>query len=157
MDFELALILAMVFGIVGLITFFCIRPIVKSKCNKKILTFVCYIVSILGISLYFSFLILCVTGEHLNSSSTYEEIDIDKLTLHSVYFDDMSCDLDDTTVFLEEPNEKYNNIVLVEKENYEFQWIFKVKANSKNKYHIYLDENVYKRLNAGLVIYQKED
>ena len=87
----------------------------------------------------------------------YEEIDIDKLTLHSVYFDDMSCDLDDTNVFLEESNEKYNNVVLVEKENYEFQWIFKVKANSKNKYHIYLDENVYKRLNAGLVIYQKED
>lgn len=43
-------------------------------------------------------------------------------------------------------------MVLIETEDYTLQWICKIQTTS-NRYHIYLSEDTYERLQNGAVIY----
>lgn len=94
-------------------------------------------------------------NEHLNSVSSFEEYPIEKVTLGKVYFNgNDGCSFDESYVILEEPNSEYENIVVKEIENFEIKWlIWNVKSNG-SIYHVYLSDEVYKRLKNGVVIYE---
>ncbi len=154
MNIEVALIIAIISGTVGACTFILVRPEVKRRNNKQYPKHICTLIGIIGLVVYIS-LIVCMGSEHLNSSSTYEETPIEKLTTGRIYFADKECSLDESYAIIEEPNEKYNNVVLIETENYELQWICKIKTEG-SRYHIYLSEDIYERLQDGNVIYERE-
>lgn len=154
MSYKIAMIIACISGGIGFLTFTLVIPEVKIKTNKKYLKYICSLFGVIGIALYISYLI-CMNGTHLNSSIAYEEVPIKKLTREKVYFENKEYSLSESYVILEEPNIKYNNVVLIEKENYVLQWLCKIQTTN-NKYHIYLSEDTYKRLKNGNVIYESE-
>lgn len=98
-----------------------------------------------------------MNNKHLDSTFTYIEYPIEKMTLQEVYFDEYNVvNLKEQWVIVEEPNEKYSNIVLVEKENFKQKWLF-FFINYENKtYHIYLTKDIYDRYKSGYVIYSQK-
>lgn len=62
--------------------------------------------------------------------------------------------MDEASVIIEELNDKYRNVVIVEEEKYTLQWLFKINASS-SKYHVYLSEEMYDILQDGDVIYEQ--
>lgn len=154
MNIGVALIIVIISGTVGGCTFMLVRPEVKRRSSKKYPKHICTLIGIIGLAVYISFL-MCMGGEHLNSSSTYEEVPIEKLTTGRIYFADKECSLNESYAIIEEPNEKYNNVVLIETESYELQWICRIRTEG-SKYHIYLSEDTYRRLQDGNVIYERE-
>ena len=83
-------------------------------------------------------------GKQLNLTVFYEEYPIEKLTTYdTVYFNGTSQSLAEGYVILEEPNDEYENVVIVKKEQYYLQWLYKIKCSSTT-FHVYLSEDVYK-------------
>ena len=155
MSFEVAFGIAIISGVVGAAMFFLVKPEVKRRTNKKYPKHICNLIGIIGLALYISFLVCLSIGKHQNPTFTYEEVPIEKLTTTHVYFDDNSQSLNESYVVLEKPNEEYNNVVVVATEHYILQWISKIEL-SGNKYHIYLSEDIYNRLQDGSTIYKAE-
>lgn len=155
MSFEVAFGIAMISGVVGAVMFFLVKPEVKRRTNKKYPKHICNLIGIVGFALYISFLICLTIGKHQNPTFTYEEVPIEKLTATHVYFDDNSQSLSESYVILEKPNEEYSNVVVVETERYILQWISKIEL-SGNKYHVYLSEDIYNRLQDGSTIYESK-
>lgn len=155
MSFEVAMIIGSVSGAMGFCTLILVKPEIKRITNKKYPKHICNLVGVIGVILYISFVVCLCAGKHQNPTITYKEVPIKKLTMTHVYFDDNNQDLGESYVIIEEPNRKYNNIVLIETETYTLQWIYKIKL-SGDKYHVYLTEDCYKRLENGNVIYESE-
>lgn len=153
MGFEVAMIIAVFSGVIGVMMFFLVKPEVKRRTNKKYPRHICNILGVIGLALYVSFIICLEEGKYTNPKFTYEEVPIKKLTTTHVYFDDNSQSLNESYVILEEPNAEYNNVVVVETEHYILQWISKIEL-SGNKYHVYLTDDIYERLQDGTTIYK---
>ena len=136
------------------ITFFMFgKPMIKKKTDKKLPLYLCDITCILSIIIFISFLI-CLRGEHINPQYSYTEYPIEKLTLNTVIFNDgYKGNLNESYVIIEKPNEEYQNVVICENEKFVVQWFCKVKVYSI-KYHVYLSEDVYDRLQDGHIIYE---
>lgn len=151
MSLDLAILIAILSPALG------IAISVTCSLQKKLPLYICIAICAICITIYVSFLVCAITGEHINSNITYTEYPIQKLTTNNIiYFDDMGKRLDESYVILEKPNEAFNNVVVVEKEKYMFQWICKV-STSESKYHVYLSEELYNRLQDGNVIYKMEE
>ena len=153
MSFEVAMIIAVFLGVIGAMMFFLVKPEVKRRTNKKYPRYICNVLGVMGLASYVSFIICLGVGKHTNPTFTYEEVPIEKLTTTRVYFDDNSQSLNESYVILEEPNEEYSNVVIVETEHYTLKWISKIELSS-NKYHVYLSDNIYERLQDGSTIYE---
>ena len=157
MNFNLAMIIAILFLVLSMMIIIIIRPYVKLNTEKKFLLHICDIVFVIGIAIYFSFLFCAGKGEHLNSDIVYTEYPVQKLTLNNVWFNDKSYSLEENYVVLEDYNDQYENVVIVETERYTMQWICKVNVETY-EYHIYLSEELsglYNRLQDG-IIYEYE-
>ena len=152
----MALLIAIFSPTIGIMAMFTLRPYIKKKTSKKLPLHICTLLCVVGLIIYISFL-MCFSGEHLDSTFAHKEYPIDKMTFNSVYFNDRGGDsLSESWVIVEEPNDKYQNIVLVETEEFKVKWLF-CKINVTNdKYHVYLSEDVYNRLQDGNTIYEKK-
>lgn len=153
MSFEVSFGIAIISGVVGAVMFFLVKPEVKRRTNKKFTRHICNLIGIIGLTLYISFLVCLSMGKHQNPTFTYEEAPIEKLTTTHVYFDDNSQSLNESYVILEEPNGEYSNVVIVETEHYTLKWISKIEL-SGSKYHVYLTDDIYERLQDGSTIYE---
>lgn len=120
--------------------------------NRKLPLWISNILGFIGIIIFISFIFCMANGEHLGSKYTCSEYEIQELTLNSVKFNGETYSLNEGFVIIETPNKKYNNIVIVEKETYSFNWIGKIKTYS-TKLHVYLSDDVYDRLKSGKIIY----
>jgi hypothetical protein len=93
---------------------------------------------------------------HKVLKSDITEYPIEKLTINSVYFNSGICkSLNESYTIIEEPNEEYNNVVVVETKYYEIQWLFKIHT-SGDIYHVYLSDKIYERLQNKEIIYENE-
>ena len=155
MDFGIAMLIAVFSPTIGLMAAIVGKPFIKSKTTKKLPLHICNIACVIGLIIYVSFLISMANGEHLNSVTTFKEYPIEKVTLSHVYFNDRDGDsFGESYVILEDPNDKYQNIVIVETEDYEIQWLFSKFKSTGSRYHVYLTDDIYKRLKDGRVIYE---
>lgn len=159
MNLEIAMLIAIFPITIGLIAGMGCKPFIKSKTNKKLPLYICNIVCVvgcvIGLIIYISFLISMKNGKHLNSETTFKEYPIEKVTLSHVYFNDSIGDsFGESYIILEDPNDKYQNVVIEETEDYEFQWLFCKFKTSGSRYHVYLADDIYKRLKDGSVIYE---
>lgn len=155
MGFGISIIIAGISGIIGFILLALLIPELMygtiNKCKKNI----CILISIIGIAIFISFLI-CVYGNRPVYSSEYKEVPIEKLTIDRVYFEDEEYSLNEPYIIIEEPDHKYNNVVIIEKNHYTVQWIYKFEETGR-KYYVYLSEEVYKRLQDGRVLYENKE
>lgn len=150
MTFEVAVILAVFIPVIGTLM------LVAYKLNiyRKIPLNICRILCVLSICVYVSFLF--TSTKHYNSKFYYEEYSIDKVTLSSVYFNNVSKRFSEgSNIILEEPNGEYSNVVIVEYEDYSSYWLLGRIDITGVKYHIYLSKDVYQRYEDGDVIYKK--
>lgn len=152
--FSIAFIISIAAPMSGLWMVVIVKPKIKKKTGKNLLPLICDITLASGIIIYISFLICIIKGKHTDVFVKYEKYPIQKLTFSNVYFNDMECNsLSEEYVILENPNDKYKNIIVVETEYYTIQWLFKIRT-SDSKYHVYLSESVYQRFQDGNVIYK---
>ncbi len=152
--YGIAILVAMAAAISGLFMIMIVKPKIKERFNNKWLLHICNISFVLGVAIYISFLICSCNGKHYNSVVEYEEYPIEKVTFNSVYFNGRGGDrFSESWIILENPNDKYENIVVAETEYYTLNWLFRIKTNS-NKYHVYLSEEVYQRFQDGETIYK---
>lgn len=158
MDFEIAMLIAVFSPTIGLMAVMIGKSFIKSKTTKKLPLHICNIACVVGLIIYISFLISISNGKHLNSVITFKEYPIEKVTLSHIYFNDKDGDsFNESYVVLENPNDKYQNVVIVETEDYEIQWLFCRINTSSSKYHVYLTNDVYKRFKDGSVIYEDKN
>ena len=160
---EVALIIAVLAGTLGLGTPFFVPMIIPDKeredqrPKRKMIIGISMLVCFIGTLLFLSFIVSC-SGEHLDSKTSYEEYPIEKLTERLVYFNDEKQNLSEDWTVIEKPQEKYENIVVVEKEDFYLKWLFWKVDSTSNTYHVYLSDDVYNTyvdLQDG-VIYAKE-
>lgn len=114
------------------------------------------ILGVVGIIIFISFIFCMANGEHLDSKCTYSEYEIQELSFNTIKFNEEIYSLNERCVMVESPNKKYNNIVVVEKETYSFNWIGKVKTYSI-KFHVYLSDDVYMILKNRKLIYSSNN
>ena len=150
----IALLIAIFSPIIGIITILRVKPIIKERTTKKLLLHLCNFICAIGFVIYISF-IICSRNEHINQEFTYTEYSIERLTFHDIYFENKRYNLHESNFIIEEPNDRYNNVVVVEKENFIMQWFCKVRR-TYTRYHVYLSEEVYDRFQDGNVIYEIE-
>lgn len=155
MGLGISIIIAGISGIIGFILLALLIPELMygtiNKCKKNI----CILISIIGIAIFISFLI-CVYGNRPVYSSEYKEVPIEKLTIDRVYFEDEEYSLGEPYIIIEEPDNQHNNVIVIEKNNYIVQWIYKIKLTGI-KYHVYLTEETYERLQDGNMIYENKE
>ena len=158
MDFVIAMLIATISLAIGIMAVIAGKPFIKSKTNKKRPLHICNIACVIGLIIYISFLISISNGIHLNSVITFKEYPIEKVTLSHVYFNNKGGDsFGESYVVLEYPNDKDQNVVIVETEDYETQWLFCRIKTSSSKYHVYLTNDVYERYKDGSVIYEDKN
>lgn len=155
MGLGISIIIAGISGTIGFILLALLIPELMygtiNKCKKNI----CILISIIGIAIFISFLI-CVYGNRPVYSSEYKEVPIEKLTIDRVYFEDEEYSLGEPYIIIEEPDNQHNNVIVIEKNNYIVQWIYKIKLTGI-KYHVYLTEETYERLQDGNMIYENKE
>lgn len=155
MSFDITFLIVIFSPVIGIMSLIVGKPAIKEKTNKKLPLYLCDIACVLGLIIFISF-IICSRSERIDPKYTYTEYPIEKMTFDNVYFNNRGGDsLNKSYVIVEEPNDKYQNVVVVEKEEYIIQWFYKVKITT-NKYHIYLSEDVYNRWQDGSTIYEGE-
>lgn len=142
-----------IIGIIIIACFIVLCAEIEVRCTKKYPKVICTVALFIVLGLYISVLI-CIDGKHLDSSYTYEEVPIDKMTDKVVYFGDELCKIDASNTIIEYPTEGYDNVVIVEIESYQVQWICRINL-IKVTYHIYLTEDIYDALDIDKVIYSK--
>lgn len=155
MGFGISIIIAEISGIIGFgLLILLISELIYgtiNKCKKNI----CILISIIGIAIFISFLI-CAYGKYPVYSSEYKEVPIEKLTIDRIYFEEKEYSLSEPYIIIEKPDKQHNNVIVIEKNNYIVQWIYKFKLPSY-KYHIYLSEETYERLRDSEVIYENKE
>lgn len=155
--FSIAFIISIAAPIPGLWMVLIVKPGIKKKTGKNLLPFICNTTLASGIIIYISFIICIIKGKHTDVSVEYEKYPIQKLTFSDVYFNNMECNsFSEEYVILENPSDKYKNIVVAETEHYTIQWLFKIRT-SDSKYHVYLSEDVYQRFQDGNTTYECEE
>ena len=78
------------------------------------------------------------------------------MTFNSVYFNGRGGDrFSESWIILENPDDKYENVIVEETEYFTLNWLFKIKT-STSKYHVYFSEDVYQRFQDGETIYKNE-
>lgn len=153
-NFIIASLVAVFSIMIGIMCGIMLRPYLKNKTKKKLPIHICNIVFILGLSVYISFLLCIGSAEHKNSNIGYIKYPIQKLTINRIYFNDNEYSLNESYVIVEDPNKEYKNVVIVEEEKFTLQWLFKINISDR-KYHIYLSEEIYNRLQNKEVIYEQ--
>lgn len=152
--YGIAILVAIVAVVFGLFMIMIVKPKIKVKSKNKMLLHICNMFFVIGVVVYISFLICSCKGKHYNSRTEYEEYPIEKVTFSSVYFNGRGGDsFSESWIILENPNNKYENIVVEEKEYFTLNWLFRIKTSS-SKYHVYLSEEVFNRFQDGDVIYR---
>lgn len=154
--FVIAMIIAVISTTIGWFMFFVKKPDYKRNNAPKYKIHICNISCVVGLVIYVSFLLCVSMGTHHNSSVKYTEYSIEKLTFSNVYFNGRDGDsFNESYVILENPSDKYENVVVVETEYFTLNWLFKINTSS-SKYHVYLSEDVFNRFQDGDVIYRSE-
>lgn len=154
--FVIAMIIAILSATVGFFMFLIKKSDYKRNNAPKYKIHICNISGVVGLVIYVSFLLCITIGTHHNSSVEYKEYPIEKLTFNNVYFNGRDGDsFNESYVILENPSNKYENIVVEEKEYYTLNWLFRIKTSS-SKYHVYLSEEVFNRFQDGDVIYRSK-
>lgn len=145
-----------ILAITSILTLVLVKPELKTRCNKKYPLYICDFIIIAGISLYVGFLFNLSTGTHINSSYVYEEFPINRLTTDSVSFGHKNYALHNSYTVIEEPTEEYDNVVVVETETYQIQWLCKYNVTGTT-YHVYLTEDIYNKYQNSFfdVIYER--
>lgn len=152
--YGIAILVAIASATFGLFMVTIVKSEIKAKSNNKLLLHICNLSFAIGAVVYISFLICSCEGKHYDSRIEYEEYPIEKVTFNSVYFNGRGGDrFSESWVILENPNDKYENIVVAETEYFTLNWLFKIKT-STNKYYVYLSEEVYQRFQDGETIYK---
>lgn len=154
MSFEAAAIISILSGAFSTFFLIFIRPCVKVKVKNKVTLYILYIISIMGIAIYISF-IICPKGKHLNQSVQYKEIPIEKVEKQWIYFDGTKHSFSEKQVVIEKPKNGYENVVVKETECFQVQWIVKINVSS-DKYHVYMSEDVYGKWKNGGFVYERE-
>lgn len=154
--FVIAMIIAVISSVIGCFMFLVKKPDYKRNNAPNYKIHICSISCAVGLVIYVSFLLCASIGTHHNSSVKYTKYPIEKLTFSNVYFNGRNGgSFNESCVILEEQDDRYQNIVVVETEYYTLNWLFKINTSS-NKYHVYLSEDVFKRFQDGNVIYRSE-
>lgn len=154
--YGIAVLVAIAAVIFGTFMIMIVKPKIKEKSKSKLLLHICNILFVIGLGVYISFLICSCKGKHYDSRIEYKEYQIEKVTFSNVYFNGRVGDsFNESYVILENPNDKFKNVVVVETEYFTLNWLFKIKASS-SKYHVYLSEDVFDRFQDGSVIYRSE-
>lgn len=151
----LAIILAVISATGGILSV--LMPYVFHCKKNNIYESIKWIIFSIGMFIYISFLFIMHPSYPFKSDSvtTYTEYPIEYLTTNYVYFNDNDGrDLDKGYVIIEEPTTEHNNVVIVETLDYEVQWLWKLPLTAK-KYHVYLSEENYQRLQNKGVIYKR--
>lgn len=152
MSFTWAILLAIIAPTVGVGIFAASK--VFDCLNKGYKKVIRNILLVVGLAIYISFLIVVKWGVEINSQTTYTEYPVQYLTTNRVYFDNNDgYSLQEGYVIVEEPTSEHENIVVVETLKYETQWLWKLPIE-KSKFHIYLSDENYKRLQNKDVIYE---
>lgn len=152
--YGIAVLVAIASATFGLFMVTIVKSKIKAKSNNKLLLHICNLSFAIGVVVYISFLICSCEGKHYDSRIEYEEYPIEKVTFNSVYFNGRGGDrFSESWIILENPNDKYENIVVAETEYFTLNWLFKIKT-STNKYYVYLSEEVYQRFQDGETIYK---
>lgn len=147
----IACIIFTTFGMVSL--FLRIPDCLQDIKNNKLRLCIYILISIISIGIFISF-VMNLNNKHLDSKFTYTEYPIEKITFQDVYFNgDNVQNLKESYVIIEEPNEKYSNIVIKEKEEYKRKWLFFYIKDYDITYHIYLTQDVYDRYKSGQILY----
>lgn len=155
--YGVAILVAIVAVVFGLFMIMIIKPKVKARYKKKWLVHICNLLFVIGVAVYVSFLICSCHGEHYDSIIEYEEYPIEKVTFNNVYFNGRGGDgFSESWIILENPDDKYKNVIVAETEYFTLNWLFKIKT-STSKYHVYLSEDVYQRFQDGNVIYKSQE
>lgn len=155
MSDSLAFIIILFSPVIGIMSVLVGKSMIRERTNKKLPLYLCDFACVFGIVIFISY-IICSRGEHINPQYSYIEYPIEKLTFNTVHFNNgHEGNLNEPYVIIEKPNEEYQNVVIYEKEEYIIQWFCKVKMSSI-KYHVYLSEDVYNRLQDGHIIYKAE-
>ncbi len=148
------LIIAIFSPVIGIMAVIVGKPYIKNRTKKKFPLYVCNVLCIIGFAIYISFLFCINVGKHIDSKITYTEYPIQKLTFDNVYFNDEDGKrFNESYVILEEPDEKYNNVVVVEREKCYIQWIYKFEYTG-SMYHVYLSKELYSRFQDGSILYE---
>lgn len=152
--YGIAILVAIAAFMFGLFIIMIVKPKVKVKYNKKWLLHICNLSFAIGVVVYISFLICSCKGKHYDSRIEYEEYPIEKVTFSSVYFNGRGGDrFSESWIILENPADKYENVIVAETEYFTLSWLFKIKT-SISKYHVYLSEDVYQRFQDVEIIYK---
>lgn len=155
MGLGIALAIACLSGTIGLCSLVLMIPDIVNGTISKRKKYIRSSLGVIGVAIFISALI-CFYGEHPISSSEYNEVPIKKLTMDRIYFEDEEYSLNEPYIIIEEPDHKYNNVVIIEKNHYTVQWIYKFEETGR-KYYVYLSEEVYKRLQDGRVLYENKE
>lgn len=128
-----------------------------AKLGKKKSIVICILLCIVGMILFLSLIFALFMGKHCDLKVKKTTYDIEKLTFNYVYFngDEFGDRLDADYISIEEPDSIHNNVVIVEKQSYSVQWLFKIPLTN-TIYKIYMSEDVYEKFNNCDVIYTKE-
>ena len=132
-----------------------ILPALSEKFNTKTWTRIRIFSALFGITYLLMFCIMHNTEFDIKPTS-YEHFPIEKLTATKIYFNNESHFINDSSIItIEEPNINYENVVIVENQNYDIYIPWKVNFNNK-KYHVYMSEDTYYRFNNSEIIYERE-
>lgn len=154
--YGIAILVAIVAVMFGLFMIMIVKPKVKAKFKKKWLVYICNLSFVIGVAVYVSFLTCSCCGKRYDSIIEYEEYPIEKVTFNSVYFNGRGGDrFSESWIILENPDDKYENVIVAETEYFTLNWLFKIKT-STSKYHVYFSEDVYQRFQDGETIYKNE-
>ena len=142
-------------------TSFCILLFLLPKLIKKRYhTYACLVFILLGFFVYGSYIWCLKHGTHYDSVKTYETYPITHANMNSVYFrydnnKEIQASYSESYVKLEEPNDNYDNVVVIETDKYKMKWLCYVDRTATT-YHIYLTETAYDKLMNGDIIYDEE-
>lgn len=144
-----AIILAIILGTIG-VALLMTTSIVKSTKKKTLHV----IFGIISLTTYISFLCVICFTKPIEQTSGVAEYPIQKLTFNSVAFDNRNAyGLDESYVNVERADGIHNNVVVVDEKYYVIRWLWEIPFK-KYKYHVYLSEDNYQRLQNRNVIYE---
>ena len=156
MNYVVLFIITGILASISLIVLVIVKPYVKDKCSNKYSLYICDFIIVVGLTLYVSFLYNLTTGTHIDSSYNYEKVPINRITTEDIWFGDDKCDLHESCVIIEKPNKKYDNVVIIETETYQIQWLCKYNVTGTT-YHVYLTEDIYNKYQNSFfeIIYER--
>ena len=129
-----------------------ILPALSKKFKTKKWVIIRIFSALFGIAYLLMFCIMHNTEFNIKPTH-YEQFPIEKLTSTKIYFNDESRLIEELNI--KEPNINYENVVIVENQNYDIYIPWKVNFNEK-EYYVYMSEDTYYRFNNSHIIYERE-